>query len=229
MIAATNEINPFESTYAGAIATILHLEMREYEQAEAVAVRALDLSEKNQIPQNIGFLRCLLGRARVKLGRPTEGIALIRQGMPVLAEVGSHIFDTYNAVALAEAQLAGAPVDGLDAVERALEANPVPVGRPEAFRLRGELRLKQGQKEPATADLREARALSRSMGAKVWELRATMSLARLLASEGRCDEARMILAEVYNWFTEGFDTPDLKEAKALLEELGGTEHGRVHE
>jgi predicted ATPase len=57
------------------------------------------------------------------------------------------------------------------------------------------------------------------MGAKFYELRATMSLARLLALRGRRDEARTMLAEIYNWFTEGFDTTDLKEAKALLDEL----------
>jgi predicted ATPase len=57
------------------------------------------------------------------------------------------------------------------------------------------------------------------MGAKAYELRATMSLTRLLASEDRRDEARTMLAEIYNWFTEGFDTADLKEAKALLDEL----------
>ena len=119
MMAATNKSNPFESAFSGSLATLLHLQMREYEQAEAVAARALDLSEKNQLPQAIGFLRCLLGRARVKLGRPTEGIALIRLGMASLAEIGTHVMDTSNAVALAEAQLAGAPVDGLDAVERA--------------------------------------------------------------------------------------------------------------
>jgi predicted ATPase len=57
------------------------------------------------------------------------------------------------------------------------------------------------------------------MGAKAWELRATMSLARLLAKQDRCDEARAMLADIYGWFSEGFDTADLKEAKALLEEL----------
>ena len=57
------------------------------------------------------------------------------------------------------------------------------------------------------------------MGAKAWELRATMSLARLLAKQGRRDEARAMLAEIYGWFTEGFDTADLKDAKALLDEL----------
>ena len=57
-------------------------------------------------------------------------------------------------------------------------------------------------------------------GAKSWELRATTSLARLLAKQGKREEARAMLAEIYNWFTEGFDTADLKDAKALLEELG---------
>ena len=93
--------------------------------------------------------------------------------------------------------------------------------RPETLRLRGELRLKQGQTELAEADFREAIALAQKMGAKAWELRATMSLARLLAKQGRRDEARAMLAEIYGWFTEGFDTADLKDAKALLDELGG--------
>lgn len=69
-------------------------------------------------------------------------------------------------------------------------------------------------------DFREAIALARRMGAKAWELHATMSLARLLDQQGRRGEARTMLAEIYDSFTEGFDTVDLKEAKALLEELG---------
>ena len=73
--------------------------------------------------------------------------------------------------------------------------------------------------ELAEADFREAIALAQKMGAKAWELRAATSFARLLQDTGRHDEARSILAEIYNWFTEGFDTPDLKDAKALLEEL----------
>jgi predicted ATPase len=66
---------------------------------------------------------------------------------------------------------------------------------------------------------RDAIEVARRQSAKSLELRATMSLARLLASQGRHDEARTTLADIYNWFTEGFDTPDLKDAKALLEEL----------
>ena len=70
-------------------------------------------------------------------------------------------------------------------------------------------------------DFREAIALSRTMQAKSLELRATTSLARLLASQDRRDEARAMLADIYNWFTEGFDTADLIDAKTLLDELGG--------
>jgi len=62
-------------------------------------------------------------------------------------------------------------------------------------------------------------ALARSMGARTWELRATMSLVRLLRDNNRRDEARAMLAEIYNWFTEGLDTADLKDTKALLDEL----------
>jgi predicted ATPase len=66
---------------------------------------------------------------------------------------------------------------------------------------------------------RKAIELARVQSTKVWELRATMSLARLLDRQGRRDEARTMLADIYNWFTEGFDTVDLKDAKALLDEL----------
>ena len=92
---------------------------------------------------------------------------------------------------------------------------------PKMLRLRSEMRLEQGQTELAEAGFREAVALAQQMGAKAWELRATTSLARLLAKQGRRDEARAMLAEIYGWFTEGFDTADLKDAKALLDEMSG--------
>ena len=104
--------------------------------------------------------------------------------------------------------------------EQALEINPEElVHRPEALRVRGELHLEKGQAELAEADFRDSMSLAKSMGAKAWELPTAMSLGRLLASQGRPDEARAMRAEIYNWFTEGFDTADLKEAKALLDEL----------
>jgi predicted ATPase len=93
---------------------------------------------------------------------------------------------------------------------------------PESYRLKGELLLKQNASnvEEATNCFRKAIEISRKQSAKSWELRATMSLVRLTDKQGRHDEARSMLAEIYNWFTEGFDTADLKDAKALLDGLG---------
>ena len=85
--------------------------------------------------------------------------------------------------------------------------------------MRGELRFKQGQTELAEADFCEAIVLAQKMSAKAYELRTTASLARLLRDTARRGEARSMLAQIYGWFTEGFDTSDLKEAKTLLDEL----------
>jgi predicted ATPase len=81
------------------------------------------------------------------------------------------------------------------------------------------LHLESGQTDTAEADFRASISLARTMGAKAWELRTAMSLAHLLSRQGRRQEAREMLAEIYNWFSEGFETADLKEAKALLDEL----------
>jgi len=88
-------------------------------------------------------------------------------------------------------------------------------------RLKGEAILMRDSSMTAAAEecFRKAIAITRSQSAKSWELRATTSLARLLRDTGRRDEARTMLAKIYDWFTEGFDTADLKDAKALLDEL----------
>jgi hypothetical protein len=96
----------------------------------------------------------------------------------------------------------------------------------ELYRTRGELLLKQdAHAEPKAEDeaescFRQALNIARAQEARWWELRTTVSLARLLAKQGRRAEARAMLADIYGWFTEGFDTADLKDAKALLDELG---------
>ena len=92
--------------------------------------------------------------------------------------------------------------------------------------LRGQLHLRSNtacgaaRLELAEQDFREAIEVAQRMSAKSWELRATTSLARLLARQDKRDEARAMLADIYGWFTEGFDTADLKDAKMLLDELG---------
>jgi predicted ATPase len=102
----------------------------------------------------------------------------------------------------------------------------------EIHRLKGELLLRRDKSDATEAQgcFQRAIEVARKQSAKSLELRATMSLARFLKKQGRRDEARAMLADIYNWFTEGFGTADLKEAKVLLEKLGRTEHGpRVNE
>jgi predicted ATPase len=98
------------------------------------------------------------------------------------------------------------------------------LGEPELHRLSGEVVFASDPSATAEAEtsLRRAIEVARNQSAKWWELRGTVSLARLLRDTGRSDEARTMLAEIYNWFTEGFDTADLKDAKALLDELSNS-------
>ena len=218
-MAEANQNNPNGVAWSGCFGAGSYLFFRENERAEMLAVRTLELSEKHQMWQIAEYARCYLGWARAWLGRPSESVALIRQAIAGLAAMGTH--DDGCTLALAQSQaLSGAVGDALETIEPVLQLNrPDNIIRPEAFRWRGELQTKQGRREPAESDFRTALALARSMEAKAYELRAAMSLARLLRDTGRCDEAHTMLVEIYNWFTEGFDIADLKEAKALLDEL----------
>ena len=222
IMAITNEENAYDVAFAGFGAAQLRVFQRDFQQAEVLATRALKLSEQHQFPFLAGFSRCLLGHARAQTGQATEGAGLIREGMAGLIGLGSRLQISNITTYLAAAQhRQGAIADALATVEQALQTNPQELlYRPETLRMRGELRLAQGQIELAEAGFREAIALAQKMGAKAWELRATTSLAEMLANHGRRNEARAMLAEIYNWFTEGFDTADLKDAKALLQELG---------
>jgi tetratricopeptide (TPR) repeat protein len=221
MIAVANRGSPFEFANAGYCASRLELYLGEYERARVLCAHALEVAEKHQLPDAAERSRCGLGAALAYLGRPTEGLALIRQVVDAWFENGQRhaisIWMTY----LAEAQkLAGAIEDALETYQQALAVHPDELAtRPETIRLYAELRLKRGQTEMAEAGFRDAIALASDIGAKAWELRSTMSLARLLANQGRREQARAMLAEIYAWFTEGLDTADLKDAKTLLNEL----------
>jgi predicted ATPase len=94
----------------------------------------------------------------------------------------------------------------------------------ELNRHKGQLMLRRGHAEAGEEFYRKALSIAGEQGAKLWELRAAVSLARLRRDQGRRSEAHDLLAPVYGWFTEGFGTPDLKDAKALLNELGGARH-----
>jgi predicted ATPase len=138
---------------------------------------------------------------------------------------GAETLRPYFLALLAEAYGAiGSPAAGLMAITEALTLVDKTGERwyePELHRLKGELLLQQSADHHAEAQVcfRQALDLARSLQAKSWELRAAMSLSRLWQRQGQCLAARELLTPIYGWFTEGFDTTDLQEAKALLEEL----------
>jgi predicted ATPase len=124
---------------------------------------------------------------------------------------------------LAGGQLRSGKIDdGLISLARA-ESHIMKTGaawcESEVHRLRGDLQLARSAKVDAEASYQKALEISRSQDAKLWEVRAATSLSRLWRDQDKRDEARDLLAPVYNWFTEGFDTRDLVDAKALLEQL----------
>ena len=103
--------------------------------------------------------------------------------------------------------------------ERLFETTDDGFTKAECYRVRGELLIAAGDQEGAEQSYQQALTVAARQSAKLWELRAALDLARLWRDQGKHTEARDLLAPVYNWFTEGFDTPVLKEAKALLEQL----------
>jgi predicted ATPase len=199
----------------------LHRFLKEPRQAEAACTQLLSLSEEHGFAYVCDLARGIIGWARAQLGCTSEGVFLIRQALAGLAERGARVGNTDVLTRLAEAQaLDGATDEALDTMELALKENPEElVFRPDAITYRGALRLEVGQNELAEADFRDAITMAHKMSAKTWELRATMSLAQLWRDQGRREQAHDILAPIYGWFTEGFDTKVLKDARILLDEV----------
>jgi predicted ATPase len=167
------------------------------------------------------------GWALVEQGQVAEGLPQIREAIAAAQATGAGVATSpWLLATLAEAcGQAGQSAEGLRALEEALEAVQTKeehLYESEVYRLKGELLLQHAAPEVSHAEtcFQQALAIACCQQAKSLELRAAMSLSRLWQQQGKRDEARQLLAEVYNWFTEGFDTADLQEAKALLEELG---------
>jgi predicted ATPase len=230
----------FALNYAATVLPQLRREVQlTHERTEALTA----LSSEHKFPFGPAQGTILQGWLLAKRGKEEEGITQMRQGLATLRATGVELFRPYYLALLAEVHgEIGQAEEGMSVLTEALAAVNNRGERQyesELYRLKGELTLQKFQvagskfqvastQHPAPNTQAEAEAeacfhkaieIARRQQAKSLELRAVMSLSRLWKEQGKKAEARQMLTEIYGWFTEGFDTADLKEAKALLEEL----------
>jgi predicted ATPase/DNA-binding winged helix-turn-helix (wHTH) protein len=194
--------------------------------AEHYAAMLLDHSAQLAMAVWRAWGRCFKGVLLIKRGNADTGLRLLRTALDELRETGSALRYTAFLGALAEGSaVAGQAAEGLAAVDEALEQSQTTEERwcvAELLRVKGELILLENAPDAVAAaedHFRQALDWARRQGALSWELRAATSLARMWRSQGRSKEARTLLGPVYDRFIEGFETADLKAAKALLSDL----------
>jgi predicted ATPase/class 3 adenylate cyclase len=217
---------PFSLVFAEQNTGFLHLYRREARAAQENGETVIALCAEHGFTELLAFATVLRGAAMANQERFEEGIAQIQEGLAPLRASGSALARPTLLTQLAQAYMETGRLDeGLRALAEALaagEENQDHQDEPERHRVKGELLLRRSDSNAAEAQncFERAIEIARKQSAKSWELRATTSLAQLLSKQGHHDEARTMLACIYGWFTEGFDTADLKDAKALLTELG---------
>jgi predicted ATPase len=226
VIALAQELNhPYTLALALLIAGAGHhlFGRREFQAVRAYAEPLVELSQKEGLTQYETTVLILKGRVRTESGQVEEGIEQMVRGLDeyeatsgktyrpqLLLELGK-AYGKAGQVEQGLSVIADAQADIQETSERYYEA--------ESHRVKGELLLMQEDDTEAEACFYKAIEVAQKQEAKSWELRAAMSMARLWEKQGKKEEGHKLLADVYNWFTEGFDTADMKDAKALLEEL----------
>jgi predicted ATPase len=225
-VALAQELShPFSLAIAQFAVGAIHQYRREARAAQEMAEAQIALSAEHGITDWLAVATVLRGWAMAEQGHHEEGIVQIREVLAASRATGAEVRRPFILCVFADAcSETGHLDDGLGALAEAqaiADRTEVRVSQAETHWLKGELLLKQGDSNVAEAESCFERAIevARKQSARSFELRATTSLARLLAQQGHRNEARAMLAEIYGWFTEGFDTADLKDAKALLEEL----------
>jgi predicted ATPase len=217
--------HPLSLTLALHRAAVVHHLRREAPLTQAHAEAAITIATEQGFPQLLAQATPLRGWALAARGQGAEGITQIQQGLAAYQATGGSRDRPYHLALLAEVSAqVGQTAAGLEALDEALATlakSSVRWWEAELYRLRGELLLRHGVAPAGEAEacFQQALAVARRQQAKSLELRAAISLARLWQQQGKRAEAYALLAPVYGWFTEGFDTADLQEAKALLEAL----------
>jgi predicted ATPase len=217
--------HPYSLGLAQHHAASLHHHRREASAVQAQAEALLTLATAHGFPLWAGFGTYWRGWALAMQGQGAAGLAQMHQGTTAVLATGLELARSFCLVQLAEAAgQVGQAAEGLRLLAEVLAALETS-GRgdfaAEAYRLQGEFLLRQAVTDAAqaVACFHQALTIASRQQAKSWELRTAMSLSRLWQRQGKRGQALELLAPVYGWFTEGFDTADLQEAKALLEEL----------
>jgi predicted ATPase len=217
--------HPFSLASARMEAAMLYQWRRDMPAVHEHAEAAVALSTEQGFTLWAAWGTSLRGWARAMQGHGEEGLSQLRQGIAACRATGTALYVQYFCTVLADvAAHLGHPEDGLQALAEAhtlVEQHEDRWWEAEISRLRGVLLLRQRGTPQAEAEtwLQRALDIARHQEAKALELRAAMSLGRLWQRQGKRAEAHELLAPIYGWFTEGFDTADLQEARALLAEL----------
>jgi predicted ATPase/class 3 adenylate cyclase len=214
--------HPYSLAFAQCFAAYASQFRRDAPAVYAHAEAAVTLSTEQGFPLSMAMGMSLRGWALAMQGQGEAGLAQVRQGIAAWRATGAAVFLPYYCTLLADiADHLGSTDEGLEALAEAhtlTEQHEERWWEAEVYRLRGVLLLRQPGTPLAEAEVWLQRALdvARRQEAKALELRAAMSLSRLWQQQGKQTAAHELLAQVYDWFTEGFDTADLQEAKALL-------------
>ena len=226
-VSLSKESSHFPSQiFALSYLAVIHQLRRNPPEAAEGATRALALASEHGMTLWLGWTKLPFAWASgTRGGWEKSSINELSDAWKTFESTGANWSKTYFLACLADAHRgAGDPRSSLSAAQEGLRVasrTGEHFYRAELHRLKGESLTLTGDLTAAQVEFRCAIEIAQSQNAKSWELRATMSLARLLAEQGRRPEARAMLSEIYGWFTEGFDTADLKDAKALLGELNG--------
>jgi predicted ATPase len=195
---------------------------RQGQSCRDLSSELLEVSQEHDFPMYRGGGMFFSGWATADGGELEQGVALMEQGLALYSAV-RHINRPHLLAVLASAKAdLGKPDEGFELLEEALASIEVSGERwwlAELHRLRGRLLAARGQHDKGEACFRQAIEVSSEQKARMLELRAATSLARLWSDRGKNAEARDLLAPIYGWFTEGFETLDLKEARMLLDDL----------
>jgi tetratricopeptide (TPR) repeat protein len=225
-VALAQQLNePFSVVFAEQFLSVLYHLCRDITAFRDAAERVIGICTEHGFVYWLAHGTVNLGTAIAEQGRGEEALVLINQGFSAARATGAEVNRVDFLRGLAQAYSAlNRFDDALDTLSKTLaiglEHEDLYLTA-EIFRLKGELLMQRDDSSCAEAEacFQSGIEIARDQSAKSPELRATTSLARLLAKQGRRAEARTMLAEIYSWFTEGFDTADLKDAKALLDQL----------